>query len=125
MRDRRRSRLDPPGGRRRLAWLEYDDRLAGPERVRRACNRLDGEAAAGDAGVRVAREERQIGIALVEPERDLRASVRMSELDAGEAVVAALEVREGVVDLRLPDRLRAEEVVFRALDALGAHGDPP
>src|SRR5262245_24877110 len=123
MPDRQCSWLDPPGGRRRLAGLEHEHRLSASERVRRARDRLDGEAAALDARLRVAREKRQVRVALVEPQRDLRLSVRMPELDAGEPVVAALEVGEGVVDLGGPDRLRGEEVVLRALDALGAHRD--
>src|SRR5262249_61456614 len=115
---RRGFRAGPPDGRRRLAGLEHDDRLTASERVGRAGDRLDGEAAAVDARLSVAREERQVGIALVQPERDLRLSVRTAELDAGKTVVVALEVGEGVVDLRHADRLGAEEVVLRALDAL-------
>ena len=88
----------PHGAGRGVARLEPDQRLAGPEGVRRAGHRLDGEAAAAHVGQRVAREEHQVRVALVDPEREPRVRLGVRELDAGEAVRVALEVGEGVVE---------------------------
>ena len=86
--------------------IELDDRPAGTERVRRARHRLDGEAPPAHVGQRVAGEEHQVVVALVDPQRQPRRRSRVAELDAREAVVVTLEVGERVVELRRADRPR-------------------
>src|SRR5919108_1212200 len=59
--------LDPPSAREGLAGLQADHRLPGPECVRRAAHRLDREAAPPiDLGKRVAREQHQVGVGVVD-----------------------------------------------------------
>ena len=46
-----------------------------------------------DVGERVAREDHQVRVGLVDPESELRAVVRIAELDAGPAVVVRVRGR--------------------------------
>src|SRR5215216_2948290 len=85
--------LDAPRAREGLAGLEADQRLPRTKRVRRAGHRLDRKAAPSDVGKRVAREQHQAGVRLVDPERQAAAVLRVGERDPGEAVLVALQVR--------------------------------
>src|SRR5215831_5882024 len=58
----------PPRG-NRVTWLEDHDVLTAAERLRRACHRLDREAAPSDVGPIITRVEHEIGVCLVGPER--------------------------------------------------------
>src|SRR5919108_1116488 len=60
---------DPPGARKGTAGLQADQGLPGPKRVRWAGHRFDREAAPVDVGKRVAREQHQVGVGVVDPER--------------------------------------------------------
>src|SRR5262245_37762820 len=95
---------DAPDAARRLAGLEYEHAVSGPERVGRARHRLDGEAAAPHTRELVAREELDVRIAVVQPEREGRTRVRIPELDSGDAARVALEIRVGVVELGRSDQ---------------------
>src|SRR5215218_2128086 len=97
--------LDPPGAGDRSAWLQLNECLSCPESVRRAGHRLDRQAAPGDIRERVAGEEHQIAVGLIDPERQ-PAALGIAERDASQAVVVALEVSEGVVQPRRADRSR-------------------
>jgi len=55
-----------------------------------AGHRLDCKTATADVGKRVAAEEHQVRVALVDPERDLSSVVRISELHTSEAVLVPL-----------------------------------
>jgi hypothetical protein len=59
---------DAPCARERGAWLRPDQGVPGPKCVRRAGHGLDGKAAPVDVGKRVAAEEHQVRVALVDPE---------------------------------------------------------
>ena len=91
--------VDPPGAREGPAGLQADQRLARPERVRWAGHRLDREAAPVDVGKRVAGEQHQVRVGLVDPERQARRPSAVAERDASEPVAVALEIGEGVVEL--------------------------
>ena len=66
------------------------------------------------------REEHQIGVALVDPERDPSSVVRISELDTSEAILVPFEVGECVVERRRADLPRLPEIVFRVLHGFRA-----
>src|SRR6266436_1181539 len=78
---------DAPCARERGAWLEPDQGVPGPKCVWRAGHGLDGKAVPVDVGKRVAAEEHQVGVALVDPERDPSSVVRILELDTSEAIL--------------------------------------
>jgi hypothetical protein len=74
-----------------------------------------------DVGKRVAAKEHQVGVALVDPERDVRSVVRISELHTSEAVLVPLEVGERVVEPCRADPSRLLKIVFRVLHAVSAY----
>src|SRR4051812_30243163 len=117
-------RLDAPARRRGGARLEHEETLAGAECVRCAGHRLDGEAAAIHAGKRVAGEELQVRIRLVDPQRHRSAAVGPTKLDTGDPVGITLEIRVGIVELRRADRPRRAEVVLGAVDGFLAQRQP-
>jgi hypothetical protein len=100
----RSRRRDPPGGGGRLARLEPDQRVAGPERIRRASHRLDREAATAHVWTGVAREDHQVAVALVHSERYRCMDVRIAQPNASAAVVVTGEIGERVVEPRRTDR---------------------
>jgi hypothetical protein len=114
----------PPNGRDRGARFQPDQRVAGPERVRRARHRLDGEAAPVHVGERVAGEHHQVLVGLVDPQCDPRSVGGVAELDAGEPVLVPLEVGERVVEDGGADRPRPPEVVLRTFDLCRARRQP-
>src|ERR1700730_14508282 len=117
---RRAPGSDAPCARERAAWIQPDQGVPGPKSVRRAGHGLDGKAApAAVVGQRVAREEHQIAVALVDPEREAGSVVRIPELDTSEAILVPYEVGECVVERRRADLPRLPEIVFRVL-----HGFP-
>jgi hypothetical protein len=59
----------------------------GSKCVRRAGHRFDGKTATADGGKRVAAKEHQVGVALVDPERDFRSTVQISELHTSKALL--------------------------------------
>ena len=117
---KRASASDAPSACERGAWLEPDQSVPGSKCVRRASHRLDGKTTTTNVGKRVAAEEHQVGIALVDPERDLTFVVRISELHTSEAFLIPLEVGEGMVELCRADPPRPPEIVFRALHGFRA-----
>src|ERR1700738_5630836 len=89
---------DAPCARERGAWLQPDQGVPGPKCVRRAGHGFDGKASPVDVGKRVATEEHQVGVALVDPERDPSSVVRSSAHDTSEAIRVALEIGACVVE---------------------------
>src|SRR5882757_4779766 len=90
---RRAPGSDAPRAGVRAARIQPDQGVPGPKSVRRAGHGLDGQAApAADVGQRVAREEHQIAVALVDPEREAGSVVRIPELDTSEAILVPYEV---------------------------------
>src|SRR3954447_10718992 len=112
---------DAPADGEGLSGLQTDQRLAGPEGVGRAGHRLHRQAVTGNVAKRVAREEHEVGVSLVDPEGHAPA-LGIVELDASKAVVLALEVREAVVELGRADRSTTAIVELRALDGRAADG---
>src|ERR1700731_1395477 len=106
---------DAPCARKRGTWLQPDQGVPGPKCVRRAGHGLDGKAAPVDVGKRVAAEKHQVGVALVDPERDPSSVVRISELDTSEAILVPVEIGECVVERRRADPPRLPEIIFRVL----------
>src|ERR1700731_3527804 len=106
---------DAPGARERAAWLQPDQGVPGPKCVRWAGHGLDGKTAPANVGKRVAAKEHQVGVALVDPERDPSAMIRISELDPSRAILVPSEVGERVVERRRADPSRSPEIVFRVL----------
>src|SRR6516164_7989892 len=109
---------DAPCARERGAWLQPDQSLSGPKCVRRASHGLDGQAAPADIGKRVAAEQHQVGVILIDPERDLCSAIRISELYTSEGILVPLEVGKRVVKLCRADRPRLPEIVFGVLHRL-------
>src|SRR5215831_2711456 len=97
----RASASDAPCAHERRAWLEPDQSLPGSKCVRRAGHRLDCKTATADVGKRVAAKEHQVGVALVDPERDFSSVVRISELHTSEAVLVPLEVGECIIPMMI------------------------
>ena len=77
---------DAPCARKRGAWLQPDQSVPDPKCVWRASHGLDGKVVPADVGKRIASEEHEIGVALVDPERDLRSVLRIAKRDASEAI---------------------------------------
>ena len=65
------------------------------------------------SGQRIAREQHQPAVGLVDPQHEPGVAVGPHELDAGHTVRVPLEIGECVVELRRPDRPRPPEVVLR------------
>src|SRR5262245_25222290 len=114
------SASDAPCARERGAWLQPDQSLPGSKCVRRAGHRLDCKTATADVGKRVAAKEHQVGVALVDPERDFSSMVRISELHTSEAVLVPLEVGERMVEPYRADRSGLLKIVFRVLHSFRA-----
>src|SRR6516162_11233858 len=104
---------DAPSARERGAWLQPDQSVCGTKCVRRASHGLNGKAAPTDVRKRVASEEHQIGVALVDPERDLCSVIRIAKCDTSEAIPIPLQVRERVVERCRTDWPRLTEIIFR------------
>ena len=101
--------VNAPAAREGLIRLEPDQPLAAAKRVGRTRHRLDRDAASVHVRKRIAREHHHVGVLLIDPERELAAPLGVSQLDASPAVVAALEVGEGVVQHGRADRASAGE----------------
>ena len=82
----RAPRSDAPRARERGARLQSDKSVPCPKCVRRASHGLDGKAASAHGGKWVAGEEHQIGVALVDPERDFCSAIRITECDTSQAI---------------------------------------
>src|SRR5262249_20110259 len=117
----RASASDAPCAREREAWLQPDQSLPGSKCVRRAGHRLDCKTATADVGKRVAAKEHQVGVALVDPERDFSSVVRISELHTSEAVLVPLEGGERMVEPCRADPSRFLKIVFRVLRGFRAN----
>src|SRR5215831_15081144 len=116
----RASASDAPCARERGAWLQPDQSLPGSKCVRRAGHRLDCKTATADVGKRVAAKEHQVGVALVDPERDFSSVVRISELHTSETLLVPLEIGERMVEPRRADPSRHLKIVFRVLHGFRA-----
>src|SRR5262245_48392166 len=92
------SASDAPRTRERRAWLSPDQSLPSSKCVRRAGHRLDCKTATADVGERVAAKEHQVGVALLDPERDFSSVVRISDLHTSEAFLVPLEIGERMVE---------------------------
>src|SRR5262249_25803818 len=97
-----------------------EDSACGGKRVAsrtpwRTGHRLDGKTATVDVGKRVTAEEHQVRVALVDPKRDLRSVVRISELHTSEAIMIPLKVGERMVERSRADPPRLPKIVFRVL----------
>src|SRR5262245_63443659 len=68
-----------------------------------------------DVGKRVAAKEHQVGVALVDPERDFSSVVRISEFHSSEAFLVPLEIGERMVEPCRADLSRRLKIVFRVL----------
>ena len=106
----------------RCAGLEADEAVSASKGVRGTGHGLDGEAAAVDVGKRVAREQHEVPIALVDPERDSGGPVRIEERHTCEAVPVRLEIGERMVEPGAADRPREPEVVLGILHRLPFEG---
>src|SRR5947207_1772638 len=104
--------LDPPGAGLRLLWFQADQPVPAAERVRRAGHRLDGEAPTSVDRERVAGEDHQVRIGLIDPERRLPAAGR--QRDPRAAVATALEVGERMVEPGRADHPQIAESELRA-----------
>jgi len=94
------SGCDAPCARQRGAWFQPDQILPASKCVRRTGHRFDGKAATVEVRNRVATENHQVRVALVDPERDLHSAVPISELHTSEASLIALKVGERMVEAR-------------------------
>jgi hypothetical protein len=83
--------------------------------VRRTGHGFDRKAAPANVGKRVASEEHQIGVALVDPERDFCSVIRIAKRDTSEAIPVPLKIRERVVERCRADCPRSPEIIFRIL----------
>src|SRR5215471_21317783 len=82
--------------------------------------KLDCKTATADVGKRVAAKEHQVGVALVDPERDFSSVVQISELHTSEALLVPLEIGERMVEPRRADPSRHLKIVFRVLHGFRA-----
>src|SRR5215471_13238173 len=115
------SASDAPCAREQGARLQPDQSLPGSKCVGRAGHRLDCKTATADVGKRVAAKEHQVGVALVDPERDFSSVVRISELHTSDAVLVPLEVGERLVEPCRADLSRLLKIVFRMLHGFRAN----
>src|SRR5947209_3528241 len=100
-----------PGARERRTWLQSYQSVPSPKCIRRARHGLDRKAAPVDVGKRVAGEEHQIGVALVDPEADPCPPIRIPKLDTSKAILVPLEVGERVVERCAADLPWLPEIV--------------
>jgi hypothetical protein len=112
--------MNAPCARKRRAWLEPDQGVSSPKCVRRTSHGLDGKAAPPDVGKAVTSEEHQVGVALIDPERDLPSVIRITQLDASQAILVPLEVAERVIEHCRANLFRTLEIEFRAAYRLRA-----
>ena len=96
----RGSTSDAPCARERGAWLQPNQSLPCSKCVWRAGHRLNGETATADVGKGVAAEEHQVGVALIDPERDLSSVVGISKLYMSDSIFVPLKVGEPMVEHR-------------------------
>jgi hypothetical protein len=66
----------------------------------------------------VTAENHQVGIALVDPERDPYCAVRISEFDTSDATLVPFKVGERMVEPRRTDPPRTLEIIVRTLYGL-------
>src|SRR5262249_27212638 len=111
---------DTPCARERGAWLQADQSVPGAKCVRRASHGLDGKAATLNVWKRVAAEEHQVRVTLVDPKGDFCFAVRIVELHTSEAIRIPLKVGKRVVERYRADPFRLPKIVFGSL-----HGFPP
>src|SRR5215510_2569506 len=111
----RASASDAPCARERGAWLQPDQSLPRSKCVRRAGHRLDCKTATADVGKRIAAEEHQIRVTLVDPKGDSCFSVRIAEFHTNEAIRVALKVCKCMVELCRADPFRLSKIVFGSL----------
>src|SRR6516225_10143449 len=116
----RASASDAPCARERGAWLQPDQSLPSSKCVRRAGHRLDCKTATADVGKRVAAEEHQVGVALVDPERDFSSVVQISKLHTSETLLVPLEISERMVEPCRADPSRRLKIVFRVIHGFRA-----
>jgi len=88
--------------------------------VRWASHGFDGKAAPVDIGEMVTAENHQVGIALVDPERDSYCAVRISEFDTSDTTLVPFKVGERMVEPSRTEPPRMLEIVVRALYGLRA-----
>src|SRR5262249_24916450 len=120
----RASASNAPCARERRAWLQPDQSLPGSKCVRRAGHRLDCKNATADVGKRGAAKERQVGVALVDPQRDFSSVFRISELHTSEALLVTLEMGERMVEPCRADLSGLLKIVFRMLHGFRADRQP-
>ena len=73
----------------------------------------------------IAREQHQVRVGLVDPQRKGDPAVGIRELDPGEAVLVSLEISEPVVELRVADGSRLAKVVVGTGDGCRARRNAP
>src|SRR6516165_9370673 len=120
----RASASDTPCARQRGAWFQPDQSVPGSKCVWRTRHRFDGKTATVEVWKGVASENHEVRITLVDPERDLRSAVRISELHTSEAILIALKVGERVVEPCRANPPWLLKIVFRALHGLRSDGKP-
>src|SRR5215471_8450480 len=98
--------------------LHADQRVPGSKCVGRARHGLDRKAATPNVRKRVAAEEHQVGVVLVDPEGDFRFAVRIAELHARVAIRIPFEVGKRVVERYRADPSRLTKIVFGPLHGL-------
>jgi hypothetical protein len=84
--------------RERGASLQPDQSVTSSKCVWWASHWLDSETAAADVGKWVAAEEHQVGVALINLERDLSSVVRIAELHMRDSILVPLKVGECMVE---------------------------
>jgi hypothetical protein len=119
-----RLRCDAPCARQRGAWFQPDQILPASKCVRRTGHRFNGKTATVKVRKRVATENHQVPITLVDPERDLRSAVRISELYTSQAIWITLKVGERMIEPRRADPPRLLKIVLRALHRSSSDGKP-
>ena len=120
----RTSGSDTPCARQRGVWFQPDESVPGPKCVRRTRHRFDGKTATVEVRKGVATENHEVRIALVDPERDLRSAVRISEHHTRKAILIALKVGECMVEPRRADPPRLLKIVLSALHDFRSDGKP-
>jgi hypothetical protein len=116
----RASASNAPGASEQRIWLQYYQSIPGPKAIRWARHGLDGKAAPVDVGKRVAGEDHQVGVALVDPEAGPCSAIQIPKFDTSKAILVPLEVGERVVERCLADPPWLSEIVLCVLDAFRA-----
>src|SRR5215510_4118283 len=102
----RESGGNTPGGHDLGAWLEPYQPDPGAKSVRRTSHGLDGKAAPLHVGKGVTAEDHQIGVILIDPERDPCSLIWIPQLDPCHAVRVPIEIGEGMVERDRANRPR-------------------